>query len=208
MRASVCTAAALALLSFTAPAFADDDTIPTPWGSTRRGMGPSWAPQKERNAHVARTGDQTTPLESSGLDGRHDSAAAISHLVLLVGAHANVDAGRGFGSEDLAVALDKMALGTAVEDLSARLRQARPEDRPYRPLLLATLAALYGRAGSYRFELWSLCDALLTADAGSPMGKYLQKRVSLLAGDDARAHQALLAYGTRVRKLAQARKAR
>lgn len=200
--------AALALLSIASPAFADDDTIPTPWGSTRRGMQPSWAPQKERNAGVARTGDDATPIESSGLDGRKDSAGSISHLVLLVGAHANLDAGRALGSEDLSKALDQIALGTAVEDLSARLRQARVEDRPYRPLLLATLAALYGRAGSYQYELWSLCDALLTADAGSPMGRYLQKRVSLLAGDDARAHRALVAYGSRIRKVAEARRAR
>ena len=190
-----------ALLAQTSPASAQvPDDLPVPWGSTRRGLPPSWAPGQENNTKVQpiRNGDDARPLDDSGIDGRRDSFQAIQQLMLLVEQHAINDAGRGGAAFAVAAALDKIALGTAVEDLSARLRLSLPQDRPYRAVLLATLSQLYGRAGSYRYELWSLCDALLTVPTESPLAGWIRSRVRSLAGDDARAHRALLADARRL----------
>src|SRR5438046_1580149 len=104
-------AAALGLLVLLSQQARADDGPPTPWGSTQRGpLQPSWAPQKERNANVARSGDKARPIESSGTDGRRDSAAAIQQLIFLVAAHGEADGGRGIAAEEVALALDHIAL--------------------------------------------------------------------------------------------------
>lgn len=201
-------AAALGLITLLAHVAAADDGPPTPWGSTQRGpLQPSWAPQKERNAHVARSGDKARPLDDSGTDGRRDSGTAIQQLIFLVAAHGEADGGRGIPAEEVALALDHIALGTVAEDIQARLRQARVADRPQRAVMLATLAFLYGRGGSYHYELWALCDALSTVQPGSRFARYLRTRVQNIGGnpaDAAHARSYLTAYDQRVRVLASA----
>jgi hypothetical protein len=207
-RGAVIVLALVTSLTALAPSAAADDGPPTPWGSTSRGpLQPSWAPQKERNARTARSGNKARPLDDTGTDGRRDDAKTIEQLVNLVGMHGEADAGRGIAADEVALALDHIALGTVAEDIQARLRQARVEDRPFRAVLLATLASIYGRAGSYHYELWALCDALSTVQPGSKFAAYLKTRVVNMAGtgaDAAHARAYLTAYDQRLRVVASA----